>query len=180
MLGRMLRNRSVDARIRSAAAAASSAAPFLSRRPAAAQMEKLDPRRLLSAGTIDTSFGTGGLLTQDFGFGDDFGNAITVQSDGKILVAGTVRGSASNDFGVARFNSDGTLDTSFGTGGRVVTDFGSGSTSVDDARSIEAIVCSPGAMNRCSSSNSALVRARDETRAPGSIYTPHEVVGDGF
>jgi uncharacterized delta-60 repeat protein len=144
------------------------------------RFERLDARRLLSAGTIDTSFGTNGLLTQDFGFGDDFGNAITVQSDGKILVAGTVRGSASNDFGVARFNANGTLDTTFGTGGRVVTDFGSGSTSVDDARSI--VVDSAGRIyvvgfaNRGSGNDFAIARYNSNGSLDSTYGTSGKVV----
>src|SRR3954449_3433517 len=135
MLGRMLRHRNVDARVRKAAASASRS---VSRhRGSLARFERLDPRTLLSAGALDTSFGGTGLVTQDFGFGDDTGYAVTVQSDGRILVAGTVRGSnGSTDFGVARFNTDGTLDTSFGTGGRLTTDFATSGTSVDEARAI--------------------------------------------
>src|SRR3954454_22622268 len=91
MLGRMLRHRNIDARVRKAAASASRS---VSRnRGSLARVERLDPRTLLSAGALDPSFGGTGLETQDFGFGDDTGYAVTVQSDGRILVAGTVRGS---------------------------------------------------------------------------------------
>ena len=48
---------------------------------------------------------------------------MVVQADGKIVTAGAVFGSP-NHFALARYNSDGSLDTSFGTGGKVVTDFG--------------------------------------------------------
>ena len=105
--------------------------------PAAMRIEPLDGRLLLSAGDLDASFGTGGLLAQDFGFGDDFGYAVAVQSDGRILVAGTVQGSnGTTDFGLARFLPDGSLDVSFGAGGFVRTDFGLTSPSIDEARSI--------------------------------------------
>ena len=77
--------------------------------------------RLTTEGNFDPTFGTGGIVTTDFpGVGDDIGNAVAVQKDGKIVVAGQ----ASNDFAVARYNTDGSLDVSFGTGGKVTTNFG--------------------------------------------------------
>ncbi|MBC8107686.1 MAG: SBBP repeat-containing protein, partial [Anaerolineae bacterium] len=100
-------------------------------------MEALDARLLLSAGDVDSSFRGNGRFTHDFGFGDDSAYAITVQSDGRFLVAGTVRGAnGTNDFGVARFMRDGSLDTSFGNSGMVATDFGLTSASADEARAM--------------------------------------------
>src|SRR5262245_24776778 len=71
-------------------------------------------------GTLDASFGTGGRVITDFGGGDDGAEAVALQPDGKIVAAGFARGV---DFGLARYNDDGTLDAGFGTGGRVTTDF---------------------------------------------------------
>ena len=91
-------------------------------------LERLEDRALLSAGDLDLTFGDGGLVTTDIGAfpSSDFAyDLAAVQADGKIVVAGTtyVTGSSTDsDFAVARYNSDGSLDTSFGTGGRVVTD----------------------------------------------------------
>src|SRR5262245_17690173 len=94
--------------------------------------ERLEPRMLLSAGDLDTLF-AGGKLTYDVMGGNDFGFAVCIQMDGKVLVAGRGRSSlgTSNDFCVLRFNDDGTLDTTFGTGGRVLTDFGSSTDSAN-------------------------------------------------
>jgi len=78
-------------------------------------------------GSLDVSFGTGGLVTTDFG-GTDLGNAVALQKDGKIVVAGQTSG----DFAVARYNTDGSLDTTFGVGGLVITDF----AGVDQGRSV--------------------------------------------
>ena len=83
-------------------------------------IEQLESRRLLSAGELDPSFGTGGKVVTDFG-GTDSGQAVAVQSDGRIVVVGH-RGEA--DFVLARYNANGTLDTTFGSVGRVTTDFG--------------------------------------------------------
>ena len=53
--------------------------------------------------------------------------AITLQSDGKIVVAGVASHLATQqDFGVARYNTDGSLDSTFGSGGTVSTDFSAG------------------------------------------------------
>ncbi|HKI85197.1 MAG TPA: delta-60 repeat domain-containing protein [Thermoanaerobaculia bacterium] len=92
-------------------------------------------------GTLDTSFGSNhdGLVLTDFsGSGSlDVAHAVTVQSDGKIVAAGYSSASGGYDFALARYNSDGTLDTSFGSNhdGRVLTDF-SGSVSHDDAYAV--------------------------------------------
>jgi len=85
-------------------------------------------------GTPDTSFGTGGLVMTDFGNSDNAVVSVVLQSDGKIVAAGYSITGGSQDFAVVRYNTDGTLDTSFGGGdGIVTTDFG---TSTDYASSI--------------------------------------------
>jgi len=82
--------------------------------------------RYNSNGSIDTNFGTNGKVITDFPGTDDFGNSVALQSDGKIVVAGSTGNiGISGDFALARYNSDGTLDGSFGNGGKVVTDLSS-------------------------------------------------------
>jgi len=80
--------------------------------------------RYASDGSLDASFGAGGKVTTDFG-GRAF--AVALRGDGKIVVAGDgARGGATgDDIALARFNTDGSLDTSFGVGGKVLTDFNS-------------------------------------------------------
>src|SRR5262245_12852436 len=78
--------------------------------------------RYNSNGTLDASFGTGGRVITDFGGADDGAEAVALQPDGKIVAAGFARGS-DFDFALTRYNGDGTVDASFGTGGRVTTDF---------------------------------------------------------
>jgi uncharacterized delta-60 repeat protein len=71
--------------------------------------------RYNSNGTLDSSFGTGGLVIDNFSnsfASQNFG--VAIQSDGKIVAGGAVY---PQGLGVARFNSDGTPDTSFGAGG---------------------------------------------------------------
>src|SRR5262249_44265880 len=79
--------------------------------------------RYNSNGTLDSTFGTGGKVKTNFGDFDYVG-ALALQSDGKIVAAGMTRINFSPDFALARYNSNGTLDTTFGIGGRVITDFG--------------------------------------------------------
>ena len=75
-------------------------------------------------GSLDTSFDGDGKLTTDFfGLGDG-ANSITLQSDGKIVVAGTAHiSSGISDFALARYNANGSLDTSFDGDGKLTTDF---------------------------------------------------------
>lgn len=77
-------------------------------------------------GDLDTTFGTGGIVLTDVpGTLIDRGNGVVIQSDGKIVVAGTADVNLSTDskFLVIRYNTDGSLDSSFGTGGIVTTSF---------------------------------------------------------
>ncbi len=83
----------------------------------------------LSAGGLDQTFGTGGKVTTDFFEGGlsgrDSASSLVLQPDGKLVAAGSTNGSGGGIYtALARYNPDGTLDTSFGAGGRVVTDFG--------------------------------------------------------
>lgn len=107
--------------------------------------------RYLADGTLDVSFGDHGTVTTSFGDvlpsygnsglvdGDDLVRSILVQPDGKILIAGmsyygmspsdpmSWQSNGSSCIALARYEADGTLDTSFGNGGRVIdTGFESG------------------------------------------------------
>lgn len=91
------------------------------------RLERLEDRLLLSAGDLDTTFGTGGKVITDFGPGNiNTVDTLAIQPDGKILVAGHTQASSSSPslIALARYNSDGTLDLGFGTAGKVTTDFG--------------------------------------------------------
>ncbi len=94
--------------------------------------------KLNSDGSLDTSFGSGGIVTTNFGDrNSDSANAIAIQSDGKIVAAGSSFFNGLSDFALARYNTDGSLDTSFGTGGKVLTDFNNGSNDVVNAVAIQ-------------------------------------------
>ncbi|MBC7912084.1 MAG: hypothetical protein H7Y30_16370 [Pyrinomonadaceae bacterium] len=74
-----------------------------------------------ATGTLDPAFGTGGKVTSHFG-GGDIGDTVLVQPDGKIIVVGTSypHSGSGPDFAVARYNTNGSFDTSFGFGGAVL------------------------------------------------------------
>ena len=84
--------------------------------------------RLNANGALDSTFGTGGIATADFG-GDDFGLAMARQANGRILVAGLSRpteiGATTGGAIVARFRANGLLDPDFDGDGRLM--FGTGS-----------------------------------------------------
>ena len=72
-------------------------------------------------GTLDTTFGTNGVASTKIGTRPVASMALALQSDGKIVEAGLFNNAGTNSFALVRFNSDGTLDTTFGTGGTVTT-----------------------------------------------------------
>lgn len=79
-------------------------------------------------GSLDTSFSSDGMLTTAVGMGSYAGGAsVTLQSDGKILVAGYSSNGTNNDFALVRYNTDGSLDKSFSGDGIITTAVGSGS-----------------------------------------------------
>ena len=75
--------------------------------------------RYLPDGSLDTGFGFGGTLRTFFGGDSEGANALVIQADGKLIAAGFSNGAGPDDFdfAVARYNSDGSLDPSFGGGG---------------------------------------------------------------
>jgi uncharacterized delta-60 repeat protein len=89
-------------------------------------------------GSLDPSFGSGGKVLTDFGTPAaatvDGARAVALSADGKIVVAGLTRPLGrlhEANFALARYNADGSLDSSFGAGGRVVTDFGGNDSASD-------------------------------------------------
>jgi uncharacterized delta-60 repeat protein len=100
------------------------------RRHARPFLETLESRCVLSAGQLDPTFGSGGQVLTDFmGPAADHPEAIVTQADGKVVVAGV----STDDSGIgrlalARYDGDGSLDATFGSGGQVLAGFDPGST----------------------------------------------------
>ena len=80
--------------------------------------------RYNSDGSVDSSFGTSGRATTTFDTFVNIASSVVIQSDGKIVAAGSSHSSSTGDFAVARFNPNGSLDTTFDGDGKVTTDFG--------------------------------------------------------
>ena len=72
-------------------------------------------------GSLDPSFYAAGLVTTNFGGTFERALAVVLQSDGKIITAGFSNAPGNEDFALARYNTDGSLDSSFGTNGLVTT-----------------------------------------------------------
>jgi uncharacterized delta-60 repeat protein/RHS repeat-associated protein len=81
--------------------------------------------RYNSDGTLDTGFDSDGKLTTNLGGSSDTGRDVALQSDGKIIVGGSTNASSSNNnFALVRYNTNGSVDTGFGTSGIVNKDLG--------------------------------------------------------
>jgi uncharacterized delta-60 repeat protein len=81
--------------------------------------------RFLPNGSLDSTFGNRGSAMAAFTDFINTPNAVAIQPDGKIVVAGEMQTSddSINRFAIARFNPNGSLDTTFGSGGKVTTEF---------------------------------------------------------
>lgn len=105
------------------------------------RLESLEGRSLLAAGALDTTFGGTGMVTTQVGY-SQFGESsgAVVQPDDKVVVAGASRTSPSSALSLTlvRYNTDGTIDTSFGSSGIVKTTLpGSSSTLTPDGIALQ-------------------------------------------
>jgi uncharacterized delta-60 repeat protein len=135
--------------------------------------------RYNSDGSLDTSFGSGGQVVTDLGSGDDYAQGVVIQPDGKIVVAGYTGTGLAHDFAVVRYNSDGTLDTSFGTGGQVVTDFGGNDTGAAVALQSDGKIVVAGSYdssNSLSDADFALARYNADGTLDGTFGSGGKVV----
>ncbi len=93
--------------------------------------------RFNSNGSIDTSFGTDGITTTEIGTGDAQACTLAIDNTGNIVVAGLSKNGTNNMLALARYTSEGDLDTAFGTGGIVTMDTGMGTSS---SRSMKVMI----------------------------------------
>lgn len=73
--------------------------------------------RYSTNGTIDNTFGSSGQTTTSVVTGDDAAYAVTIQPDGKIIAAGEAQHVGSSEFTLIRYNTDGSVDDTFGNAG---------------------------------------------------------------
>jgi len=84
--------------------------------------------RYLANGTLDTGFGNGGVAVSSVGTGNDYVTAMTLQPDGKLVLAGFCAVAGEFDFCAVRYTASALLDTTFGTGGKLTTGISNGAT----------------------------------------------------
>jgi uncharacterized delta-60 repeat protein len=94
----------------------------------------------LSPGSLDPSFASGGIFQHGFDEGTNPSSnawAVVAQPDGKVVLAGHANDASNrNEVLVARLNTDGSLDSSFGSGGFVLHQFGGGATPRSGAQGV--------------------------------------------
>ncbi len=116
-------------------------------------------RRFNADGSRDSGFGSNGLVTTTLSTQDDYGRGVALQRDGKIVVVGGTSSLSKPDFGVMRYNADGTLDPSFGSGGKLTVDFfGAGDNAQDIAIQADGKIVVSGAATNGTSVGLGLVR----------------------
>src|SRR5438105_1058720 len=87
------------------------------------RLEALEDRCLMSAGALDTNFGSGGLVVASNG-SDSYPNTVAVRPvSGKIVAAtqGVIGANGYASFGLAGYNPDGSIDFTFGNNGIIST-----------------------------------------------------------
>ena len=72
-------------------------------------------------GSLDPAFGIDGKVITDYGNQSCSAQAVSIQADGKIVVAGSTDNGTTTDFAISRYNPDGSFDTTLGGDGRVTT-----------------------------------------------------------
>lgn len=135
--------------------------------------------RYLPDGSLDPTFGSGGFVATDFFGGEDLPRGVAIQPDLRIVVAGSATQGFNRDFALARYNVDGTLDSSFDGDGKLTTDFFGPSGNGDIASAVaiqpdEKIVIAGSALVRYSASG-----ALDTTFGAGG-FVGTTVFGEGF
>lgn len=118
-------------------------------------------------GSLDSNFGTAGKVLTRLGGVADAAQSVVIQPDGKIVVAGA--GGPGNDFVLARYNGDGSLDPTFASTGAVATDFGGFDRANDVDLQLDGKIVAAGVGN----SGFAVARYRTD----GSLDTSFDVDG---
>lgn len=127
-------------------------------------------------GSLDTSFGGTGKVMTLVGNSDSEGKEAAIQSDGKIVVAGH----SAQGFGIVRYNTDGSLDNSFGGTGKIIIPIGSGGSASSVAVQTDGKIVAAGWTNHGGMPDPldfALVRYQGGSNA--NIRTRFDFDGDG-
>jgi uncharacterized delta-60 repeat protein len=132
------------------------------------------PPVLISSGSLDATFGGDGSTSTAIGAARDQARGIAIQSDGRYVMAGlSDTGGLNNDFAVARFNLDGSLDTSFSGDGKQTTAFAGDDKAYGLALQADGRIVVAGTETSGIDTNIALVRYNTD----GSLDTTFDVDG---
>jgi uncharacterized delta-60 repeat protein len=102
--------------------------------------------RFLPGGGPDDSFSGDGIQTTEFD-GSDFAEGLVIQPDGKLVAAGVANNAGDADFALARYTTNGELDSSFSGDGKQKTDFGGGDSASDVALEGDGDIVAAGETN---------------------------------
>ena len=95
--------------------------------------------RFTATGQVDASFNGTGALVIDDSFAEDQLNGVAIQPDGKIVAVGQGFNNSKDTFYICRLNSDGTFDSTFGTGGQIEHPILS-----DNCRALDVVIMADG------------------------------------
>ncbi|MES2516291.1 MAG: T9SS type A sorting domain-containing protein [Bacteroidota bacterium] len=124
-------------------------------------------------GSLDNTFDNDGKVTTAIGIEEDRITSITLQGDGKILVAGYSYNGSFYEFAIVRYNTDGSLDTTFDIDGMLTTSFGGNSVSFSSAIQNDGKIVAAGYSYSGSSTDFALIRFNSD----GSLDTNFDIDG---
>ena len=124
-------------------------------------------------GSLDTTFDIDGKQTTSIGSGNDVAYSVVLQSNGKIVAAGYARTGSNDGFAVVRYNTDGSLDTTFDSDGKQTTDLGSGAASYSVVVQSDDKIVVAGYYNNVGNADFAVVRYN----ADGSLDTTFDSDG---
>lgn len=134
-------------------------------------------------GSLDSHFGQGGKLGTDFSGGSDFANHVQVLANGKLMVLGSSASTVGQgfDFALARYNSDGSLDSSFSGDGKLTTDLsGWNDQAVNMAVQADGKLVVVGSVQPAGSSytNIAIIRYNSDGSVDGHFGSNGKVITD--
>ena len=76
---------------------------------------------IIRNGSLDSTFGTNGIVITPIGTFGDYARSVIIQNNGKIVTAGYYNDGSVDKIALARYNQDGSLDNTYGTNGIVTT-----------------------------------------------------------
>jgi uncharacterized delta-60 repeat protein len=150
---------------------------------ASADHDKFALARYKPDGSLDSTFGSSGIVLTQVGQGDALLNALITDDSGRLVAAGSALDAQGNDFALARYTANGSLDASFGTGGKVLTPVGAdhgaaaSALTTDAGRLVAGGVATDGGVSQFAFARYDASGALDTTfDSNGTLLTP---IGDG-